>query len=77
MFKREKDEFRFEPMKIQTLVRHRGGNFQQAGGKANWSQKSCQGWTGGCRNARIKARSLSVPGKHGEERMEKRSREDS
>lgn len=43
MFKREKDEFRFEPIKIKTLVRHMGGNFQQGGGKSKLEPKELSG----------------------------------
>lgn len=43
IFKREKDEFRFEPIKIQTRVRPRGGNFQQGGGKAKLEPKELSG----------------------------------
>lgn len=39
MFKREKDEFRFEPIQINTLVGRMGGNIQQGGGKAKLGAK--------------------------------------
>ena len=36
MFRREKKKFRFEPIKINTLGEHMGGNFQPGVGESRW-----------------------------------------
>lgn len=36
MVSREKKEFRFEPVKINTLGEHKGGSFQSGVGEARW-----------------------------------------
>lgn len=43
MFKKEKDEFRFEPIKINTLVGCMGGNIQQGGGKVKLEPRELSG----------------------------------
>lgn len=43
MFKREKDEFRFEPIKTDTLVGLMGGNIQQGGGKVKLEPRELSG----------------------------------
>lgn len=43
MFKREKDECRFEPIKINTLVGPTSGNIQEGGSKAKLEPRELSG----------------------------------